>query len=200
MSDLRVDAPAEVRFLFQESRKRSTGALAVSLGIHFAMFGLAVWVALNPSVAPQTMQAIDKLSDQIVWLDVPGPGGGGGGGGNQKAEPVKQVELKGKEKITVPVGEAARPAAAQGEATRRSHSEPDHPCADARVCRSRSGGGDGGHSNIGFPGTGHRRRRRNGRRHRHRSGTRIRVLATDGAAEPAAAHFDLATASRRRAC
>lgn len=102
MSDLRVNAPPEVRFLFQESRKRSTGALAVSLGIHFAMFGLAVWVALNPSVAPQTIQALDKLSDQIVWLDVPGPGGGGGGGGNQKAEPVKQVELKGKEKITVP--------------------------------------------------------------------------------------------------
>jgi TonB family protein len=108
MSDLRANAPAEVRFLFQESRKRSTGALVVSLGIHGAMFGLAVWVAMNPSVAPATMQALDKLSDQIVWLDVPGPGGGGGGGGNQKAEPIRQVELKGLEKITVP---AVKPAA-----------------------------------------------------------------------------------------
>ncbi len=102
MSELRVDAPAEVRFLFQESRKRSTGALAVSLGIHGAMFGLAIWVAMNPSVAPNTMQALDKLSDQIVWLDVPGPGGGGGGGGNQKVEPIKKVELKGEDKLTVP--------------------------------------------------------------------------------------------------
>jgi TonB family protein len=102
MSDLRSDAPAEVRFLFQESRKRSTGALAVSLGIHAAMFGLAVWVAMNPSVASTTMQAIDRLPDQIVWLDVPGPGGGGGGGGNQKVEPIKKVELKGEDKITVP--------------------------------------------------------------------------------------------------
>jgi TonB family protein len=102
MSDLRVDAPAEVRFLFQESRKRSTGALAVSLGIHAAMFGLAVWVAMNPSVATSTMQAIDKLPDQIVWLDMPGPGGGGGGGGNQRVEPIKKVELKGEDKLTVP--------------------------------------------------------------------------------------------------
>ena len=102
MSELRVDAPAEVRFLFQESRKRSTGALAVSLGIHGLMFALAVYVAMNPSVAPTTMDALDKLSDQIVWLDVPGPGGGGGGGGNQKVEPIKKVELKGEDRITVP--------------------------------------------------------------------------------------------------
>jgi TonB family protein len=103
MSDLRVNAPAEVRFLFQESRKRSTGALAVSLGIHGAMFGLAIWVAMHPSVAPIANQAISKLNDQIVWLDVPGPGGGGGGGGNEKPEPIKKVELKGEEKISVPV-------------------------------------------------------------------------------------------------
>ena len=34
---------------------------------------------------------------------MPGPGGGGGGGGNESPEPVKKVELKGQEKITVPV-------------------------------------------------------------------------------------------------
>lgn len=72
------------------------------------MFGLAFWVASHPSVAPVTNQVLTDLSDQIVWLDVPGPGGGGGGGGNQKAEPVKKVELKGQEKITVP---AVKPAA-----------------------------------------------------------------------------------------
>jgi len=102
MSDFRPDAPPEVHFLFEESRKRSTGALGVSLGIHFAFFALAVWLAMHPFVAPSPAQTHDKLSDQIVWLDVPGPGGGGGGGGNQKAEPVKKVELKGEDKITVP--------------------------------------------------------------------------------------------------
>ncbi len=102
MSDLRADAPGEVRFLFQESRKRSGGAVVASLAIHAALFALAFWVARNADVNQMT-QAFDTLSDQIVWLDVPGPGGGGGGGGNQSPEPVKQVELKGKEKITVPV-------------------------------------------------------------------------------------------------
>ena len=103
MSELRVNAPPEVRFLFEESaRKRSTGALAVSLVIHGLAFALGVWVAMNPSVATNTMQAINKLPDQIVWLDMPGPGGGGGGGGNQKVEPIKKVELKGEDKITVP--------------------------------------------------------------------------------------------------
>ena len=102
MSDLRADAPVEVRFSFQESRKRSSGALATSFVLHAAMFGLAFWVARNADVA-QVSQAFDKLNDQIVWLDVPGPGGGGGGGGNESPAPPKQVELKGKDKITVPV-------------------------------------------------------------------------------------------------
>jgi TonB family protein len=104
MSNLRADAPAEVRFLFQDTHnKRSAGAFAVSLGVHAAMAGLAVWLAMNPTVRNTATQALDTLNDRIVWLDVPGPGGGGGGGGNQSPEPVKKVELKGKEKITVPV-------------------------------------------------------------------------------------------------
>jgi periplasmic protein TonB len=104
MSDLRADAPAEVRFLFQDAQKqRSAGAFAVSLAVHAAGFGLAVYLAFNPTVRDSASNALDHLNDQIVWLDMPGPGGGGGGGGNQSPEPVKQVELKGKEKITVPV-------------------------------------------------------------------------------------------------
>src|SRR3712207_3807071 len=103
MSDLRADAPREIRFMFEQTQKRSAGALAVSLGIHAAMFGLAVWVALHPSVAPTTATLVDRVSDQIVWLDVAGPGGGGGGGGNKMPEPIKKAELKGEDKITVPV-------------------------------------------------------------------------------------------------
>src|SRR5688500_19269545 len=100
MSDLRADAPAEVRFLFQDSRTRSGGAIATSSAVDAAMFALAFSVARNADVAPIT-QAFDKLNDQIVWLDVPAPGGGGGGGRNRSPEAVKQVERKGKEKITV---------------------------------------------------------------------------------------------------
>jgi TonB family protein len=109
MSDLRTNAPPEVRFMFEESRKRSTGALAVSLGIHAAFFGLAVWVAMHPSVVPMTKQVMENLNDKIVWLDMAGPGGGGGGGGNQSPEPVKKVELKGQEKISVPVEKPPAP-------------------------------------------------------------------------------------------
>ena len=103
MSDLRANAPKEVRFMFEQSQKRSAGALGVSLGIHAAMFGLAVWVAMHPSVAPMTSDFVNRVSDQIVWLDATGPGGGGGGGGNERPEPIKKAELKGEDKITVPV-------------------------------------------------------------------------------------------------
>jgi protein TonB len=109
MSDLHIDGPAEVRFLFQQSQKRSAGALAVSLGIHALLFGLAVWVALNPTVQRSTSALVENVSKDIVWLNVPGPGGGGGGGGNQKIEPVRKVELKGedKTKLSVPVTKPA---------------------------------------------------------------------------------------------
>jgi periplasmic protein TonB len=104
MSNIRPDAPAEVRFLFQDAQKqRSMGAMAVSLGVHGALFGLAFYLAMNPTVRDTATQAFKDLNDQIVWLDVPGPGGGGGGGGNESPKPIQKVELKGKEKITVPV-------------------------------------------------------------------------------------------------
>jgi TonB family protein len=109
MSDLRVDAPAEVRFLFQKTQKRSAGALGVSLGIHGAMFALAVWVAMNPTVRQNTVTFVDNVSKEIVWLDTPGPGGGGGGGGNEMPEPPKKAELKGQDKITVPVEKPPAP-------------------------------------------------------------------------------------------
>ena len=91
-------------FSSRTRRKRSAGALAVSFGdplraVRASRSGL-------PCTRPwprSPLSALDKLNDQIVWLDVPGPGGGGGGGGNESPEPVKKVELKGKEKITVPV-------------------------------------------------------------------------------------------------
>lgn len=103
MTDIRADAPAEVRFLFQQSQKRSAGAMGVSLAIHAALFGLAFYIATHTTVGSTTSSLIRDAYKEIVWLDVPGPGGGGGGGGNQSPEPVKQAKLEGKDKITVPV-------------------------------------------------------------------------------------------------
>ena len=103
MTEIRVNHPAETRFLFEDSQKRSAGALGVSFLIHGAMFALALYVAAHPSVATSAGSLLDTFNKDIVWLNVPGPGGGGGGGGNKSPEPVQQVKLEGKEKITVPV-------------------------------------------------------------------------------------------------
>ena len=102
MTDLRADAPADVRFLFQSSQKRVSGALGVSLLIHAAAIALAVFIATRPYVQSAVSLFPDALNKDIIWLDMPGPGGGGGGGGNQKQEPPRKAELEGKEKITVP--------------------------------------------------------------------------------------------------
>ena len=67
----------------------------------------------------------DTLTDGIIWLAEPGPGGGGGGGGNKMKEPPRQAELPGKDKITVPVEQAAGARSAQqaeGRARIRSSS------------------------------------------------------------------------------
>ena len=104
MSDLRVDAPAEVRFLFQQSQK-AICRRARDVPRHPRGHVRAGVLGGDECRRQRTItQAfVDNVSKEIVWLDVPGPGGGGGGGGNQQPEPVKKAELKGKEKITVPV-------------------------------------------------------------------------------------------------
>jgi protein TonB len=103
MSDLRVNAPAETRFLFEHSQKRSASALGVSLLIHGGFFALAVWIAMHPQAASSVNPFHDTLNKDIVWLDMAGPGGGGGGGGNKSPEPPQIAKLEGKDKITVPV-------------------------------------------------------------------------------------------------
>lgn len=39
----------------------------------------------------------------MVYLNLPGPGGGGGGGGNQNAEPPRQLQLPGRDAVSIPV-------------------------------------------------------------------------------------------------
>ena len=92
--------------MFGQSQQRSAGALAVSFGIHAAIFGLAVWVATRPAVAPRSANTADRVTHEIVWLDAPGPAGGGGSGGNERPEPIRRAQLPGKDPITVPVQRA----------------------------------------------------------------------------------------------
>ena len=139
---------------------------------------------MHPSVAADDGAFLNG-SAKIVWLDVPGPGGGGGGGGNRVARAHRKAELKGKDKITVPVG-SRRPWNTQGQTAGRSASEPDDSRADAGVRRSGSGGSNGRDSDVriaglgrgggagtgGAPASARARARvseKDGRRHRRRS-------------------------------
>ena len=101
-----AERPLELRFGFEQ--QQSGVGVGASVGAHI---GLALILFLAIRFAP-TNSPLDLLPDQpikdIVWLATPGPGGGGGGGGNRMPEPPKQAELKGKEKITVPVQETPK--------------------------------------------------------------------------------------------
>jgi len=87
---------------------RTSGRLPLAFAASFAfdaafvlllvvLTRMGVNLATSPAVLPE-----DPNKD-IVWLSQPGPGGGGGGGGNKMKEPPRVAELKGKDKITVPV-------------------------------------------------------------------------------------------------
>jgi protein TonB len=90
-------------FLFEQRKKRFTGALGVSVGVHaLAIVLVLLLIAYAPAQLTVATQP-DKLPDNIIWLDQRGPGGGGGGGGNQMKEPPRKAELPGKEKLTIPV-------------------------------------------------------------------------------------------------
>ena len=101
--------PGEVHFLFEQQEKRLGGALGASVLSHGA-FVLIILLIMKFAPAPVShAMLLDRLPRQIVWLAQPGAGGGGGGGGNQQKEPIKKAELKGKEKITVPVEKPPAP-------------------------------------------------------------------------------------------
>jgi periplasmic protein TonB len=103
MTEIRADAPADVRFLFQTSQKRVGGALGVSFLVHVVAIAVAIFIATRPYMPPSVKAFFpDALPKDIVWLDVPGPGGGGGGGGNKMPDPPRKAEAIGKDKITVP--------------------------------------------------------------------------------------------------
>ncbi|CAN5755757.1 hypothetical protein BH24ACI5_BH24ACI5_22380 [soil metagenome] len=82
--------------------KRAGNATLASLVVHVAFVLLVLLGIANPPTSPAARERERPHAD-IVWLDVPGPGGGGGGGGNKTPEPPRTAELKGAEKVAVPV-------------------------------------------------------------------------------------------------
>lgn len=93
---------------FGHRKGRFGGALGTSIISHvlfFVVLYLLITLPPSPSVnAPET--PFDPKS--LVWLDTKGPGGGGGGGGNKSPDPPRKVEVKGPDKMSVPV---AKPVA-----------------------------------------------------------------------------------------
>jgi len=96
-----TDRPVELRFGF-ESRQSSVG-VGASMAAHLS-FVLLIILAIRfaPQPGPPTIFDNPDITS-LVFLPIPGPGGGGGGGGNKAPEPPRQAEVKGKEKISVPV-------------------------------------------------------------------------------------------------
>jgi protein TonB len=75
-------------------------AFAASLMTHVTVlaFALVAWRSARPSrpVTPPEQNRIVHL----VWSNEPGSGGGGGGG-NRRREPVQQLKLTGKDRLSV---------------------------------------------------------------------------------------------------
>lgn len=113
MSQLPPSASPNSRFLAGEipttagGLKQLRDSAGWSLGVHLAI-GLGLLYVMTQ--APQVLSPSPQFeTPTITWLATPGPGGGGGGGGNKSPEPPKKAELKGNEKITVPVAPKPKP-------------------------------------------------------------------------------------------
>ena len=88
---------------FAQLRNSAAGSVIAHLGLLL----LFLFVITRPEVVSPSPQ-FNTPSD-ITWIIQKGPGGGGGGGGNKMPDPPKRTELKGPEKITVPVAPTPKP-------------------------------------------------------------------------------------------
>jgi protein TonB len=113
----------EVQFLFEQPNKRIGNAFGISVLVHIVFFLLVILIV---NLIPEPIRVAmlpERLSDEIVWLAVPGPGGGGGGGGNESLELPREAELPGKEELSVPAIEPEE-VALQEEEPQESDPEP----------------------------------------------------------------------------
>jgi TonB family protein len=93
--------PVELRFGF-ESRQSNVGVSAsVAAHLGFALLFILA-LRLAPQPGPPTIFDTPDITS-LIFLPIPGPGGGGGGGGNKAPEPPRKAEVKGPDKLSVPV-------------------------------------------------------------------------------------------------
>ena len=115
MQPVQPSASPNSRFLVGEVPHGNSGAAqlrnsaASSIAAHLAIALLFLYVVTRPEVLSPPPQF--QMPTDITWIVQPGPGGGGGGGGNKMPDPPKKTELKGPEKITVPVAPTPKPVA-----------------------------------------------------------------------------------------
>lgn len=94
----------EPQFLLDRTSGRLGGAVGFSVLAHVVGVVLAIAIIMAmPAVTFPVPDDADRLPYQIVWVPQEGPGGGGGGGGNQSSEPPRQIEVPGRDRISVPV-------------------------------------------------------------------------------------------------
>ena len=97
-------AADDVPFMFEQQPRRLGLSVLLSAGLDVGFAALLIFLSRLPTYPVTTAAVVpDNVSNQIIWLQQPGPGGGGGGGGNRMKEPPRKAELPGKDKITVPV-------------------------------------------------------------------------------------------------
>ena len=106
ITHVRADRPVDVSFSFEHQQSRV--GISASIASHVLM-ALIAFLVIRYAPEPTPVEAAPDHTEDLVWLNIPGPGGGGGGGGNKAPEPPKKAELPGKEKITVPVVKEPEP-------------------------------------------------------------------------------------------
>ena len=126
--------PPEVMFAFAQQRSRMIGSLATTIILDVLIIVLVILIGKMPRAQAKVAPKQEDLSDQIVWLKEDGPGGGGGGGGNRMPDPPRPAEMKGQQKITVPVTppapiEAPKPKPQEAEPPAQQLQSPAVPMA-----------------------------------------------------------------------
>jgi protein TonB len=113
---VRAAHAADVPFSFGREPKRLTFAVATSAVVDVAIAILFVLASRHHPAAPAAAlqrEGPRKPIEGFVWLSRAGPSGGGGGGGNRMKEPPRQVELPGKDRLSVPIAKPPATEAAQ---------------------------------------------------------------------------------------
>ncbi len=90
-----------------------TSAFAISCAAHVVAIGVLIVLTAGGDTDRPALEQAHIDPPLMVWLPVPGPGGGGGGGGNRNPEPARAAELRGPDKMTMPVAPRQTPDAAE---------------------------------------------------------------------------------------